>query len=62
MRVTINQFTHIVVPILFGSLGTAFGVAPVFFANALILAVGGILNREKKQPQINADETRRGQQ
>jgi predicted MFS family arabinose efflux permease len=62
MRVTINQFTHIVVPILFGSLGTAFGVAPVFFANALILAVGGILNRERKQPQINADETRRGQQ
>jgi len=33
---------------VFGTLGTAFGVAPVFFANALILAVGGILNREKK--------------
>ena len=48
MRVTINQFTHIVVPIVFGTLGTAFGVAPVFLANALILAVGGVLNREKK--------------
>ena len=45
MRVTINQLTHIVVPIVFGSLGTVFGVAPVFLANALILAGGGVLNR-----------------
>ena len=56
MRVTINQFTHIVVPIVFGTLGTAFGVAPVFLANALILAGGGVLNRDRKQPQINADK------
>ena len=47
MRVTINQFTHIVVPIVFGSLGSAFGVAPVFMINALILAGGGALNRER---------------
>jgi predicted MFS family arabinose efflux permease len=45
MRVTINQFTHIVVPIVFGTLGSAFGVAPVFLVNALILAGGGALNR-----------------
>jgi len=45
MRVTINQFTHIVVPIVFGTLGSAFGVAPVFLVNALILAGGGVLNR-----------------
>ena len=50
MRVTINQFTHIVVPIVFGSLGTAFGVAPVFLANALILAGGGVLNRRNRKP------------
>jgi MFS family permease len=47
MRVTINQFTHIVVPILFGSIGSVFGVAPVFAANALILAGGGWLNRDR---------------
>ncbi|HEU0289724.1 MAG TPA: MFS transporter [Burkholderiales bacterium] len=57
MRVTINQFTHIVVPIVFGSLGSAFGVAPVFLINALILAGGGMLNRNIKEPRINADKS-----
>jgi MFS family permease len=45
MRVTINQFTHIVVPIVFGTLGSVFGVAPVFAINALIQAGGGLLSR-----------------
>jgi hypothetical protein len=44
----INNFTHIVVPLLFGSLGTAFGVAPVFIANAAILGAGGILSSRAK--------------
>ena len=50
MRITINQFMHIAVPIVFGSLGTVFGVAPVFFINSAILAGGGWLNRERAQP------------
>ena len=45
VRVTINQFTHIVVPLIFGSLGTVFGIAPVFVMNSLILGGGGWLNR-----------------
>lgn len=48
MRVTINQMMHIAVPILFGTLGTVFGVAPVFIVNSLIMAGGAVLNREKK--------------
>lgn len=48
MRITINQFMHIAVPILFGSLGTVFGVAPVFIINSAILAGGGFLNRDRK--------------
>jgi MFS family permease len=48
MRVTINQITHIVVPILFGSLGSFFGIAPVFLVNAMILAGGGALNRARR--------------
>jgi predicted MFS family arabinose efflux permease len=47
LRVTINQVTHIAVPILFGTIGSVFGVAPVFLANALILAGGGLLNRAR---------------
>lgn len=49
VRVTINQVTHIVVPLVFGSLGSVFGIAPVFIINSLILAGGGYLNRERKK-------------
>jgi MFS family permease len=49
MRITINQFMHVTVPLLFGSLGSALGVAPVFYINSLILAGGGWLNRERPQ-------------
>jgi predicted MFS family arabinose efflux permease len=47
MRVTINQITHIAVPVLFGTIGSAFGIAPVFWINALILTGGGWLNRAR---------------
>jgi predicted MFS family arabinose efflux permease len=47
MRVTINQITHIAVPVLFGTIGSVFGVAPVFWVNALILSGGGLLNRAR---------------
>jgi len=49
MRVTINQITHIAVPVLFGTIGSFFGVAPVFIINALILAGGGVLNRARQE-------------
>lgn len=45
LRLTINNFMHIAVPLAFGTLGSAFGVAPVFLANALILGAGGVLTR-----------------
>jgi len=44
MRLTVNNFMHIAVPMLFGSLGSVLGVAPVFWANACILAAGGIVS------------------
>lgn len=52
LRMTINNFTHIVVPLVFGALGTALGVAPVFAANALMLAGGGALIR---RPAYNSN-------
>ena len=48
LRLTVNKFTQIVVPIAFGSLGTAAGMHPVFWMNALLLLTGGYLSREKK--------------
>ena len=58
MRVTINQLTHIAVPVIFGTIGSVFGVALVFVTNALILAGGGLLNRRKNPPQTNAGDRR----
>jgi MFS family permease len=49
LRLMINNFTHIAVPMLFGSLGTALGVVPVFVANAAILGAGGLLSRRAQK-------------
>ncbi len=48
LRLTINNCTHIAVPLVFGSIGSMFGVAPVFWVNALMLAGGGALNRNAR--------------
>ncbi|MDP1537211.1 MAG: MFS transporter [Burkholderiales bacterium] len=47
LRMTINNLTHIVVPLFFGAVGTAFGVAPVFIANAVMLGAGGLISRRR---------------
>ena len=47
LRMTLNNFTHIVMPMFFGSLGSAFGVAPVFVVNAFMLAGGGLVTNRK---------------
>ena len=47
LRLTLNNFTHMVTPLLFGAIGTAFGVAPVFLCNSLMLAAGGWIIRRK---------------
>jgi MFS family permease len=41
LRVTVNHLTRVIVPVLFGSIGSAFGFFPVFWVNALMLAFGG---------------------
>ena len=47
LRATLNNFTHMVTPLLFGALGTAFGVMPVFLCNSLMLAGGGLIIRRR---------------
>jgi len=47
LRMSINNLTHILVPLFFGAIGTAFGVAPVFLANAAMLGAGGVLSRRR---------------
>lgn len=51
LRLTVNKFTQIVVPVLFGSLGAGFGLYPVFWSCAAILAAGGAMNfRRTEKP------------
>lgn len=45
LRVTVNHLTRVVVPILFGSVGSAFGLLPVFWSNALMLLSGGAITK-----------------
>ncbi|HEV7391956.1 MAG TPA: MFS transporter [Burkholderiales bacterium] len=48
LRVTVNNFMHLVIPLLFGSLGTAFGYVPVFVCNSALLVAGGMLMRRAR--------------
>jgi len=43
LQKTVRNATHLVVPIFFGSLGAAFGVAAVFLSNSAILITSGFL-------------------
>lgn len=44
LRLTVNQVTHLVVPLLFGGLGSAAGYTVVFLTNAGFLVVGGYMS------------------
>jgi len=44
MRITVNQITHVAVPLLFGAVGSVAGFAAVFYSNAGFLAAGGYLS------------------
>ncbi len=44
VRVTVNHCTHVTIPLVFGGIGSAFGFAPVFLGNAVMLLTGGLIN------------------
>jgi predicted MFS family arabinose efflux permease len=45
VRVTVNHFAHVTIPLAFGAIGSAFGFAPVFATNAVMLLASGIFNQ-----------------
>ena len=47
VRVMVNNVMHLVIPLVFGSVGTAFGYMPVFLSNSALLTAGGFLMRRK---------------
>jgi MFS family permease len=47
IRQMANNVTHMIVPLLFGALGSVFGMGPVFWANSLILLGGAYLGGKR---------------
>ena len=45
MRLTVNHLTRVIVPVVFGSLGSTFGLLAVFWSNAALLGGGGVITR-----------------
>jgi hypothetical protein len=55
LQKTVRNATHLVVPIVFGSVGAAFGVATVFISNAVILVASGFLLRKAGIPDSDPE-------
>ena len=51
LRITVNKLTQIAVPVVFGGLGSVFGLLPVFWANGAFLLAGGILSLAERRPR-----------
>ena len=47
LRLTANHLTRVISQVLFGSIGSAFGVFPVFWVNALMLASGWMVSHPR---------------
>jgi hypothetical protein len=46
MRMAVSYSAHVVIPPVFGALGTAFGLAPIFWTCAVLMGGGAALNRK----------------
>lgn len=44
LRMTANHLARVIGPLLFGTIGSAFGLFPVFWGNGLMMASGGLLS------------------
>jgi hypothetical protein len=48
LRVTANNVMHLLIPLAFGSIGTAFGYIPVFLTNSSLLVASGVMLRRAR--------------
>lgn len=51
IRVMFNNVMHLVVPVAFGAVGSAFGFAPVYLANSALLFMGGYYSHRASRSQ-----------
>ena len=58
LRLTSNNFVRVTGPILFGAIGTALGLPPVFWINAAAMVCGGLLVRageDRPEPKAKGE-------
>lgn len=55
-RITVNKFTQVAIPLIFGTLGASFGLLPVFWSNALFLITGGRLTATRNPGETPKEE------
>jgi MFS family permease len=55
LRLTVNKLTQIAVPVVFGGLGSAFGLFPVFWANGAFLLAGGFVSLAERRISARRD-------
>ena len=48
LKFATNQLTKLICPILCGAIASAFGLPPMFWVNAVLMALGGVASRSKK--------------
>jgi MFS family permease len=56
MRLTVNKLTQIAVPLIFGGLGSAFGLLPVFWADGAFLLAGGFMSLAERRISARSRE------
>ncbi len=53
MRQTANKFIQVLVPVIVGTLGSAFGVGPAFWLDALLLSAGAFIMNADARSRVN---------
>jgi uncharacterized membrane protein len=49
IRLTVNNLVRVVAPVAFGFIGTAFGMAPMFLLNGVLLSGGVFISRRQSR-------------
>ena len=52
LRLTVNHLTRVIGPVVFGSIGSAFGLFAVFWGNAALLGGGGMVTRMRAARRV----------
>ena len=51
MRLAVSYGAHVVIPPVFGAVGAAMGLAPIFWTCAMLLGAGSVVTRPKQPPE-----------